>query len=66
LWPRFLHREGHTTAVHQLAQVHDPRPRQTVINVRKLLDTHQLLDAPLPCTFARQLLTLANHPIENR
>jgi hypothetical protein len=58
LWPRFLHREHHATAVQMFVHVHDPRPHQTVINLRKLLDTRQLLDTPLPCSFARQLLTL--------
>ena len=40
-------------------QLHEPRPHQTTINIRKLLDTSELFGAkPLPHSFARQLLTL--------
>ncbi|HLN32911.1 MAG TPA: M28 family peptidase [Gemmataceae bacterium] len=59
LWPRLLQREPHLAALELFAHSQDPRPRQTTVNIRKLLDTRQLLDGlPLPRTLARQLLTL--------
>src|SRR5205807_7296888 len=59
LWPRFLRRPLHVAAIELFEQVHEPRPHQTTLNIRKLLDTAQLLgNRPLPETFARQLLTL--------
>jgi hypothetical protein len=59
LWPRLLRREPHVAAVEQFGHLHEARPHQTTINVRKLLDTRCLLgDKPLAQSFARQLLTL--------
>jgi hypothetical protein len=59
LWPRFLRRAPHIAAIEIFEHVQDPRPHQTTINLRKLLDTSQLLgNVPLPEAFARQLLTL--------
>jgi hypothetical protein len=59
LWPRFLQREAHATAIRLFEQVQDHWPHQAILNIRKLLDTRQLLgERPLPRTFARQLLTL--------
>ena len=60
LWPRLLQREPHLTAIHLFEQAHNQHPYQTTLNVRKLLDTRQLLgDRPLPRSLARQLLTTA-------
>jgi hypothetical protein len=59
LWPRLLQREPHLAALELFAHCPEPRPRQTTINIRKLLDTRQLLgNRPLPRTLARQLLTV--------
>jgi Peptidase family M28 len=58
LWPRLLRREGHTAAVDLFDHVHDEHPNQTARNVRKLLDSRELLGKPLPPTFARQMLAM--------
>ena len=59
LWPRFLRRPSHVAAIELFEHLQEPRPHQTTINIRKLLDTSQLLgNLPLRETFARQLLTL--------
>jgi hypothetical protein len=58
LWPRLLRRDLHTAALELFEHVKHERPRQTILNIRKLLDTWQLLgERPLPRSFARQLLT---------
>jgi hypothetical protein len=60
LWPRLLQREPHLAAVHIFDPAHGPFPNQTTVNVRKLLDTRQLLgDGPLPRSLARALITTA-------
>jgi len=59
LWPRFLRRQPHVEAIELFGHLHEGRPHQTTINIRKLLDTSKLLgEKPLPETFARQLLAL--------
>jgi hypothetical protein len=58
LWPRLLNREFHAEAIQEFGQLREARPRTTTFNVRKLLDTSQLVKPRLPHTFARQLLTL--------
>ncbi|HLJ92884.1 MAG TPA: M28 family peptidase [Gemmataceae bacterium] len=59
LWPRFLGRQPDVDAIELFSHIHEARPLQTTINIRKLLDTSRLLgDKPLPESFARQLLTL--------
>jgi hypothetical protein len=70
LWPRLLQRPLHAANVELFEHAkHDPRPQQTLINVRKFLDTWELLGGrplqggPLAgasglCrSFARRLLT---------
>jgi Peptidase family M28 len=63
LWPRLRRREPHLAAVElfqHAQQSHHNHPYQTCVNVRKLLDSRQLLgDRALPRSFARQLLTAA-------
>jgi hypothetical protein len=60
LWPRFLQRDLHREAIELFAHAHDHWPHQTIWNIRKILDTHQLLgNRPLPRSLARQLLTIA-------
>ncbi len=59
LWPRLLDRQPHQLAVGLFENAHDPNHRRTVISVRKLLDTRQLLGRPLEASFARGLLTVA-------
>jgi hypothetical protein len=62
LWARMLDRKPHQDAVRLLTVNHEHRYRQTMYNVRKLLDTWQLLGRkPLAASFARQLLTLPKH-----
>jgi hypothetical protein len=61
LWPRLLARDDHVAAVRIFQHVHDPRPHMTARNVRKLLDASQLLERPLPLSFARQLVNLPRH-----
>lgn len=61
LWPRFLRRETHVAAVELFVHAHDPRPRITTRNVRKILDSSQLLGQPLPRSLARRLLDLPKH-----
>lgn len=59
LWPRLLHRELHLAAVSLFDRNHCDRPLRTITNVRKILETSEILAGrPLPRTFARQLLTL--------
>jgi Peptidase family M28 len=58
LWPRFLEREAHVDAVRLFENVPDPRPHQTTINVRKLLDTRDLMGCSSPRSLVRALLTL--------
>jgi hypothetical protein len=57
LWPRLMARPAHVEAVGLFQGADDPRPHQTSLNVRKLLDARQLLGRPLPRPFARRLLT---------
>jgi hypothetical protein len=60
LWPRLLNRPVHRTALDLFA--HHPAPHWINHNVRKILDTYQLLgERPLPCSFARHLLKIAKH-----
>lgn len=64
LWPRFLARQPYVEAIELFGKLHEARPHQTVINIRKLLDTSELLGGkPLPESFARQLLTLPKKEI---
>jgi hypothetical protein len=58
IWPRLLQREPHLAAVQLFEHAPDPRPHLTSRNVRKLLDTWELLGGrPLPRSLARRLLT---------
>jgi hypothetical protein len=59
LWPRLLERTGHKLAVRLFEGNHEPLSHRRVINIRKLLDTRQLLQGPLEASFARSLLTVA-------
>jgi hypothetical protein len=62
MWPRLFQRELHREAVHVFEHAHDPRPHQTVRNIRKLLDARICFgDRPLPRSLARRLLTLSRH-----
>jgi hypothetical protein len=67
LWPRLLRREPHLMALRLRDHPDSHHPRQATVNVRKLLDTQQLLgDRPLPPSLARQLLTVAKPlPLED-
>ena len=59
LWPRLLDRPAHQAAVRLFKANHEHHYRQTMFNVRKLLDAWELLGRrPLSRSFARQLLTL--------
>jgi hypothetical protein len=59
LWPRFFEREPYLAAVRLFEHAPEPRPHLTARNIRKLLDTRQLLGGRLlPRTLARRLLTL--------
>lgn len=58
LWPRLADRPEHRAAIELFARDRDPRYHVTTLNVRKLLQTWELLgERPLPRSFARQLLT---------
>jgi len=61
LWPRMLDRPLHRAAVRLFSHVHENHLRQTLFNIRKLLDTRDLLGRPLSPSLARQLLTLPRH-----
>ena len=61
LWPRMLDRPSHRAAVRQFTHVRENHLLDTLSNVRKLLDTHDLLGRPLSVSLARQLLTLPKH-----
>ncbi len=61
LWPRLLARPEHQTAVRVFQDSREPTHHRTAINIRKLLDTHHLLDRPLEPSFARALLTVSKN-----
>ena len=61
LWPRLLDRPLHRAAVRLFSHVRENHLRQTLSNVRKLLDTRDLLGRSLTPSLARQLLTLPKH-----
>ena len=62
LWPRIRQRESHTAAIELFRNSPRQQPYQTTCNVRKLLETRELMGtAPLPRTLARQLLNLSKH-----
>jgi hypothetical protein len=62
LWPRFLQREPHLAAVRLAEMSHTHHPYQACLNVRKLLDTHEMLgDVPMRRSLGRRLLTCAKH-----
>jgi hypothetical protein len=56
LWPRPLEREPYLEALHLFNAPHDPHPLQTELNVRMILDAHQLAGKPLSRTFAGAIL----------
>jgi hypothetical protein len=58
LWPRLLRREAHLTGLQFGTREHNRHPYQAALNVRKILDSRQLLGRPLPRSLARSLLTL--------
>jgi hypothetical protein len=58
LWPRFLCRNVHAANVELFSHTVYEKPRYTLLNIRKLLDTSELLGGrPLPRGLARALLT---------
>ena len=59
LWPRLLERPSHSAAVSLLNGGADVDSRRTVLNIRKLLDTHDIIGQTLEASFARALLTAA-------
>jgi hypothetical protein len=60
LWPRPLCRDAHLAALELFSQ--EPAPHWTTRNVRKLLETWQILgERPLPSTFARELVRCHKH-----
>ncbi len=61
LWPRMLDRPLHRAAVRLFSHVHENHLRQTLFNIRKLLDTRDLLGRPLSPSLARQLLAMPKH-----
>jgi hypothetical protein len=61
LWPRMLDRPAHRASVRLYSHVHEDHLRQTLFNIRKLLDTRDLLGRPLSPGMARQLLTIPKH-----
>ncbi|HEV3203910.1 MAG TPA: M28 family peptidase, partial [Gemmataceae bacterium] len=62
LWPRVLQRELPAEALQIINHAHDPRPHQTVRNIRKLFQAQDFFkEKPVPCSFARQLLSLPKH-----
>jgi len=61
LWPRLLDRPLHRAAVDLFSHCHENHLRQALSNIRKLLDTRDLLGRPLSPSLARQLLTLPKH-----
>ncbi len=63
LWPRLLQRDGYAEALtlFDLARHYDQRPHQTARNIRKLLDSRNMLDEPLRPSFARRMLAVPKH-----
>ncbi len=60
VWPRLLRRPLHLAALHLSDHDQARHPHQATGNVRKLLETHQLLgEVPLLPSLARSLLTTA-------
>lgn len=62
LWPRLLRRETHLAALENFDHLNEFYARQTPLNILNLLDSSALWDEqPLPKSFARSLLRLAEH-----
>jgi hypothetical protein len=62
LWPRLLQREPYVIAMEMIDHAHTHACYQIALNVRKLLDTRQLLgERPLSRSLARALLTITKH-----
>ncbi len=59
LWPRLRQREPHLAAIELFVSERHNHPYQTICNVRKLLESRELLDFPMPHSFARQLLAIS-------
>jgi hypothetical protein len=60
LWPRLLKRETHLAGL-ELFQQQSWQPRQTSLNVRKLLNVRSFFPTGVPDSFARQLLACPKH-----
>jgi Peptidase family M28 len=62
LWPRLRQRAAHLAAVEIFTPTAGPHPYQACVNVRKLLETRDLLgSSPLPRSLARRLLHCSKH-----
>ncbi len=61
LWPRMLDRSLPREAVRLFADIHESHLGDTLANIRKLLDTCNLLGRPVSDALARRLLTLPKH-----
>lgn len=57
LWPRLLEREPYLAAIELFRRPDDPRPHQTSLDCRKLLDARATLGEPLPRSFAARMLS---------
>lgn len=62
LWPRLLRREIQLAALHNFDHFSEHYAHQTPLNILALLDCFRLWDGrPLPRSFARSLLRIAEH-----
>src|SRR5262249_52692822 len=66
LWPRMLERPDHVENVALFRRAWGEGARTALLNVRKLLEAHELRGGPLPRSFARRLLTLpTDHTLDD-
>jgi hypothetical protein len=65
LWPRLLRREPYLSALRNFDHLQEHYRHQTPLNIIRLLDTWRRWGKPLPRSFARQVLRLAERePLE--
>jgi hypothetical protein len=61
LWPHILDRPAHRAAIQLSQQAEHPHHHQDTIRARKILEAAELTHAPLPFSFARNLVASNQH-----
>ena len=58
LWPRLRRREPYIFALRNFNHLEEHYKHQTTQNILRVLESHQLMEKPVPRSFARQILRL--------